>query len=346
MRREGSTSLGRVEPSESVPMTVSQGGASGVHVSRETATDLRPSPRPGKPVVLAVSNQKGGVGKTTTAVNLAAALAQDGLSVLLIDMDPQGNASTALSVPHGPDDLGIYDVIIDERPLVRVVKECPDIPGLWCAPSSIDLAGAEIELVGLSHRERRLKQVLEHLYAALERSRRPGPDYVIIDCPPSLGLLTLNALVAADEVFIPIQGEYYALEGLSSLMRTIDLVHGSLNPRLSVGAILLTMVDGRTNLAAQVGQEVRRHFPDQVLRATIPRSVRLSESPSYGQSVMTYDPLGTGALSYRAAAREYAHRVAQRRAPGTALDAQRDQQSALTRSVPADNPGARREDLR
>ena len=169
---------------------------------------------------------------------------------------------------------------------------------------------------------------------------------MIIDCPPSLGLLTLNALVAADEVFIPIQGEYYALEGLSSLMRTIDLVHGSLNPRLSVGAILLTMVDGRTNLAAQVGQEVRRHFPDQVLRATIPRSVRLSESPSYGQSVMTYDPLGTGALSYRAAAREYAHRVAQRRAPGTALDAQRDQQSALTRSAPADNPGARREDLR
>jgi len=286
-------------------------GLGGGDVSRETVavrTDRVRAPRPRRPKVVAVSNQKGGVGKTTTAVNLAAALAQDGLGVLLIDMDPQGNASTALSISHDDDDLGIYDVLVDERPLIRVVKECPDIPGLWCAPSTVDLAGAEIELVGLTHRERRLKQVIEHLYSALDRSRRPAPDYVIIDCPPSLGLLTLNALVAADEVFIPIQGEYYALEGLTALMRTIGLVQASMNPDLAVGAILLTMVDGRTNLAAQVAEEVRRHFPREVLRSTIPRSVRLSESPSFGQTVMTYDPTGTGALSYRAAAREYAHR--------------------------------------
>lgn len=286
-------------------------GLGGGDVSRETVagrTDRMRAPRPRRPKIVAVSNQKGGVGKTTTAVNLAAALAQDGLGVLLIDMDPQGNASTALSISHDDDDLGIYDVLVDERPLIRVVKECPDIPGLWCAPSTVDLAGAEIELVGLTHRERRLKQVIDHLYSALDRSRRPTPDYVIIDCPPSLGLLTLNALVAADEVFIPIQGEYYALEGLTALMRTIGLVQASMNPDLAVGAILLTMVDGRTNLAAQVAEEVRRHFPREVLRSTIPRSVRLSESPSFGQTVMTYDPTGTGALSYRAAAREYAHR--------------------------------------
>ncbi|HPF80077.1 MAG TPA: AAA family ATPase [Tetrasphaera australiensis] len=279
-------------------------------VSREKPPvgDQQRSPKPATPRIVAVSNQKGGVGKTTTAVNLAAALAQDGLGVLLIDMDPQGNASTALSIPHDEDDLGIYDVIIDGRPLIRVVKECPDITGLWCAPSTMDLAGAEIELVDMPHRERRLRQVIEQLYAALDRSRRPAPDYVVIDCPPSLGLLTLNALVAADEVFIPIQCEYYALEGLTALMRTIGLVQGALNPTLTVGAILLTMVDGRTNLAAQVADEVRAHFPAQVLRNTIPRSVRLSESPSFGQTVMTYDPTGTGALSYRAAAREYAHR--------------------------------------
>lgn len=298
--------------------------------ARASVTDRLPSPKPKRPRVVAVSNQKGGVGKTTTAVNIAAALAQDGLGVLLIDMDPQGNASTALSITHHEGDLGIYDVLIDERPLIRVVQECPDVRGLWCAPSTVDLAGAEIELVGLSHRERRLRQVIEQLYAALDRSRRPTPDYVIIDCPPSLGLLTLNALVAADEVLVPIQGEYYALEGLTSLMRTISLVQDSMNPKLTVGAILLTMVDGRTNLAAQVAEEVRRHFPGQVLRSTIPRSVRLSESPSYGQTVMTYDPTGTGALSYRSAAREFAHRGAGGSTPSSAASDARTPPASTT----------------
>lgn len=283
--------------------------ADGAQVSRETNGVRAGNPRAaGVPRVIAVSNQKGGVGKTTTAVNIAAALAQAGKGVLLLDLDPQGNASTALSIPHADEDLGIYDVLIGQRPLIRVVKECPDVPNLWCAPSTMDLAGAEIELVDMPHRESRLRVVLEQLRAALGRTRRPTPDYIVIDCPPSLGLLTLNALVAADEVLIPIQGEYYALEGLTALMRTIGLVQGSLNPHLRVGGILLTMVDARTNLSAQVADEVRTHFPDLVFRATIPRSVRISESPSYGQTILTYDPTGTGAMSYRAVAAEYAAR--------------------------------------
>jgi chromosome partitioning protein len=261
--------------------------------------------------VLAVSNQKGGVGKTSSAVNLAAALAEGGLTVLVIDMDPQGNASTALGIDrHADAMMGVYDVLVADRPLLRTVRPCPDVPDLWVAPATIDLAGAEIELVAIERREFRLREALDRLRQQLARNRIGAPDYVLIDCPPSLGLLTLNALVAADEVVIPIQCEYYALEGLTQLIRTVGLVQASLNPSLGLGAILLTMYDGRTRLAAQVAEEVRTHFPDTVLRATIPRTVRISEAPSYGQSVVTYEPNGVGAHSYREAARELAQRAA------------------------------------
>ena len=258
-----------------------------------------------------MSNQKGGVGKTSSAVNLAAALAEGGLTVLVIDMDPQGNASTALGLDrHADAMMGVYDVLVADRPLLRTVRPCPDVPDLWVAPATIDLAGAEIELVAIERREFRLREALDRLRQQLARNRIGAPDYVLIDCPPSLGLLTLNALVAADEVVIPIQCEYYALEGLTQLIRTVGLVQESLNPSLGLGAILLTMYDGRTRLAAQVAEEVRTHFPDAVLRATIPRTVRISEAPSYGQSVVTYEPNGVGAHSYREAARELAQRAA------------------------------------
>ncbi len=266
--------------------------------------------KPAGPKIVTVSNQKGGVGKTTTAVNLAAALALGGLTVLVIDIDPQGNASTALGIDHHIDVLGVYDVLIDGRPLIRAVKPHAEIAGLWCAPATIDLAGAEIELVDLPRRELRLRDAIAGLRSHLDRVGHPQPDYIIVDCPPSLGLLTLNALAAADEVLIPIQCEYYALEGLTQLMRTLALVTSHLNPGLRLGAILLTMYDARTRMAAQVADEVRAHFPRNVLRATIPRAVRISEAPSHGQTVMTYDATGTGALSYREAAIEYADRSA------------------------------------
>ncbi|MFN8099691.1 MAG: ParA family protein [Dermatophilaceae bacterium] len=291
----------------------------GGEVSRETPP-IVPLPRPIAPRVIAVSNQKGGVGKTSTAVNLAAALAEGGLTVLVIDMDPQGNASTALGIDrHQEHLLGVYDVLAGDRPLMRTVRPCPDLPDLWVAPATIDLAGAEIELVTMDAREFRLRTAVLRLRERLERNRIGPPDYILIDCPPSLGLLTLNALVAADEVLIPIQCEYYALEGLTQLMRTVGLVQASLNPGLSLGAILLTMYDARTRLAAQVAEEVRTHFPQSVLKATIPRTVRISEAPSYGQSVITYDPNGVGAHSYREAAREIAIRSADSRQPMTGV---------------------------
>jgi chromosome partitioning protein len=267
--------------------------------------------------VLIVANQKGGVGKTTTAVNLAAALSVCGLRVLVVDLDPQGNASTALGIDRWASDLpSIYDALIDDKPLGDVVRKVDGYESLFCVPATIDLAGAEIELVEMKSRESRLRSVLgEHLTDATGASRY---DYVFIDCPPSLGLLTVNALVGGDEVLIPIQCEYYALEGLSQLLSNIELVQSHLNPGLEVSTILLTMFDGRTRLAAQVVDEVRKHFGETALRTMIPRSVRISEAPSYGQTVLTYDPGSSGAMSYLDAARELTERVAPPSADGVA----------------------------
>lgn len=265
-------------------------------------------PHPKKTRILTVANQKGGVGKTTTTVNIAAALASAGLNVLVIDIDPQGNASTALGVPHHAEIDSIYDVLINDFSMSEVVQKCPDIDNLYCAPATIHLAGAEIELVSLVAREQRLRRAIEQYVKYREEQGEPRLDFVFIDCPPSLGLLTVNAFCAANEVMIPIQCEYYALEGLSQLLKNIEMIQKHLNGDLVVSTILLTMYDGRTNLAAHVAADVREHFPKQVLKALIPRSVRISEAPSYQQTVMTYDPSSTGALSYLEAAAELAER--------------------------------------
>ena len=286
-------------------------------LARELANDTRRRralhgqrlPPPPQTRVMTVANQKGGVGKTTTTVNLAAALAQSGLLVLVLDLDPQGNTSTALGIAHYAEVPSIYDVLVDSVPLADVVQPCPDVAGLFCAPATIDLAGAEIELVSMVAREARLLRALETYLRDRAASRAPRLDYVLIDCPPSLGLLTVNALVGAHEVFVPIQCEYYALEGVSQLWKNIEMVRAHLNPALHVSTILLTMYDGRTRLAADVADQVREHFPDLVLRTSIPRSVRISEAPSHGQTVMTYDPGSSGALSYAEAARELALRT-------------------------------------
>lgn len=268
----------------------------------------QPVPRPEKTRVFTISNQKGGVGKTSTAVNLAAAMADRGFETLVIDIDPQGNASTALNIEHGIEVDSTYDVLIEGTPMGDVVQQCPDYSNLYCLPSNIDLAGAEIELVSLVAREQRLDRALQEYAKHREEKGLPRLDYVFVDCPPSLGLLTINAFVAAKEVLIPIQCEYYALEGLSQLLKNIELVQKHLNPELAVSTILLTMYDGRTNLASQVAEEVREHFPKEVLNSVIPRSVRISEAPSYQQTVLTYDPHSTGALSYLEAAVEIAQR--------------------------------------
>jgi chromosome partitioning protein len=303
-------SEGRKVPQES-------SGGSGAGPGSQPATAVSPAqaalaalggkerewPRPPSCRVMTIANQKGGVGKTTTAVNLAACLALHGRRVLVVDLDPQGNASTALDVDHRAGTPSVYNVLVDDQPLASIVQPVAGIPGLHCAPATIDLAGAEIELVPLVAREARLNRAL----ASYDVS---GLDYILIDCPPSLGLLTVNALVAATEVLIPIQCEYYALEGLEQLLRTVELVRGHLNPQLFVSTILLTMYDGRTRLASQVADEVREHFGDVVLGAVIPRSVRVSEAPSYGQSVITYDPGSSGAQAYLDAAREVAFRAA------------------------------------
>jgi chromosome partitioning protein len=271
---------------------------------QQLAAEALPLPKSTR--VFTVANQKGGVGKTTTTVNLAAALARSGARVLVVDLDPQGNASTALGVEHRADTVSVYDVIINDEPMAGVVQKSPEFDSLFCLPATIHLAGAEIELVSLVAREQRLRTALDRYLGESAELYH----YVFIDCPPSLGLLTINAFVAAREVLIPIQCEYYALEGLSQLLNNIELIERHLNPRLSVSTILLTMYDSRTNLANQVAQEVRDHFPKQVLDVAIPRSIRISEAPSYGQSVISYDTNSPGALSYLEAAAEIARRGA------------------------------------
>jgi chromosome partitioning protein len=276
---------------------------------RREALSRDPLPAPNKTRILTVSNQKGGVGKTTTTVNLAAALARSGARVLVIDLDPQGNASTALGVEHRADTPSVYDVIVNEGDISDVVQQSPEFPDLYCVPATIHLAGAEIELVSLVAREQRLRTQLDAYLAATEAAGERF-DYVFIDCPPSLGLLTINAFVAAGEVLIPIQCEYYALEGLSQLLRNIQLIEKHLNPTLQVSSILLTMYDGRTNLARQVVADVREHFPAEALDTLIPRSVRISEAPGYGQTVISYDTNSPGSISYLEAAAELARRGA------------------------------------
>ena len=262
-------------------------------------------PRPPRCRIMTIANQKGGVGKTTSAVNLAASLAQHGSRVLVIDLDPQGNASTALDVDHHVGVPSVYDVLVDDRALAEVIRPVGEMPGLFCAPATIDLAGAEIELVPVVARELRLARALR----AFDTSHL---DYVFVDCPPSLGLLTVNALVAAEEVLLPIQCEYYALEGVQQLLNTAELVRVNFNPGLHVSTVLLTMYDGRTRLASDVADDVRAHFGPSVLQTIIPRSVRVSEAPSRGQSVISYDPGSSGAIAYTEAAKELAMQSADR----------------------------------
>ncbi|EOM75672.1 ParA family protein [Rhodococcus rhodnii] len=262
-------------------------------------------PKPAHRRVFTIANQKGGVGKTTTAVNLASALAVQGLRVLVVDLDPQGNASTALGVQHTAGTPSSYELLLGEVTAAEAVQQSPHNERLFCIPATIDLAGAEIELVSMVAREGRLKTALSEAKLA-----DINADYVLIDCPPSLGLLTVNALVAAKEVLIPIQCEYYALEGVGQLLRNIELVQSHLNPELHVSTVLLTMYDGRTKLADQVAEEVRAHFGDTVLRSVIPRSVKVSEAPGYGMTVLDYDPGSRGAMSYMDAGRELAARAA------------------------------------
>ncbi len=256
---------------------------------------------------MVVANQKGGVGKTTTAVNLAAGLAMGGLKVLVIDMDPQGNASTALGIEHPEGMAGTYDALMEQSPIEDLIRACIEIDGLWLLPATIDLAGAEIGLVATVSRETKLRDALARFF------ERFYVDYVIIDCPPSLGLLTLNALVAAQEILIPIQCEYYALEGVTQLLRTIDLVKGRLNDGLKLSTVLLTMYDARTNLSAQVADQVRTHFAAETLPTPIPRSVRVAEAPSYGLTVLSYHLASAGAQAYVKAAQEVAERGAEKR---------------------------------
>ena len=268
-----------------------------------------PMPTPIKTRIFTIANQKGGVGKTTTAVNVAAALAMGGLKVLVIDLDPQGNACTALGVDRN-EDPGMFEVLVDETPLKDVVKKVAGFPHLECAPANQELAGAEIAMVNFVAREQILKLALNDFIAERESTGNRF-DYIIIDCPPSLGLLTVNALTAAEEVLVPIQCEYYSLEGISLLMETLQKIKRALNPLVHVSTIVLTMFDSRTRLANDVANDVRAHFPKELIDIPIPRAVRVSEAPSFRQTVMTYDAASPGAIAYMQVAREIAARGTQ-----------------------------------
>jgi chromosome partitioning protein len=303
--RQGALSVVLTESEDEVATPAARDKSADTPIARaaEVAMSVRAGrdvwPRPESCRILTIANQKGGVGKTTTAVNVAASLAMHGSRVLVVDLDPQGNASTALDVEHRSGTPSVYSALVDGLPFADVVKPVEGFTHLYCAPATIDLAGAEIELVPQVARESRLERALGDFDVS-------EYDYIFIDCPPSLGLLTVNALVAAPEVLIPIQCEYYALEGLGQLLRTIELVKSHLNPPLTVTTILLTMFDSRTKLASQVADDVRGHFGDLVLSSVIPRSVRVSEAPGFSQSVMTYDPGSSGAVAYLEAAKEMA----------------------------------------
>ena len=281
--------VGEEEPSDAPPPVIGGDDEDGEPYRMGAGRDL--------PRIIAVANQKGGVGKTTTSVNLAASLAEQGFRTLVVDLDPQGNAGTGLGVDIRQLDASIYDVLLHEVPLDDCI-EGSSVRNLFVAPSSLDLAGAEIELVPAFSREHRLRNALDQV--------RDDFDFIIIDCPPSLGLLTVNAFAAASEVLVPIQCEYYALEGLGQLLRNVDLVQRNLNPALEVSGVVLVMYDGRTRLATQVVEEVRNHFGDRVCRTVIPRTVRLSEAPSFGQPITTFDPTSRGAVAYRDLAEEVA----------------------------------------
>lgn len=275
--------------------------------SRYQALKNTQFPKPSRTRLIAVANQKGGVGKTTSTVNVAAALADNGAQVLVIDMDPQGNASTALGIPHASGTPSVYDVIEGRSELGDVIGVCPDFPTLDVVPASIDLSGAELELADMPNRNNLLKDALERYLASSSKHY----DYVFIDCPPSLGLLVINAMCAVNEMMIPVQAEYYALEGLGQLVNTIGLVQKHFNPLLTVSTMLVTMFDRRTLLSKEVYAEVKSHYPSIVLDATIPRAVKISEAPSFSQSVVAYDPRGLGAISYGEAALEIARRSPQ-----------------------------------
>lgn len=294
----GNTPFGNISPAETPIAAEAQRASQILHPGKVTV------PKPREQRIITIANQKGGVGKTTTTVNLAAALAHQGMTVLVVDLDPQGNASTALGVAHHSGVPSSYELLIGEVAVKDAIQQSPHSERLLCVPATIDLAGAEIELVSMVAREGRLKTAIHEAAIA-----GYDIDYVLIDCPPSLGLLTVNALVAAKEVLIPIQCEYYALEGVGQLLRNIGLVQAHLNPELHVSTVLLTMYDGRTKLADQVAEEVRNHFGDVVLKSMIPRSVKVSEAPGYGMTVLDYDPGSRGAMSYLDAGRELAARA-------------------------------------
>jgi chromosome partitioning protein len=285
------------EPEPQPPPAIRPDQVHQLHEALSVIDRVEPAPAAARdlPRVLAITNQKGGVGKTTTAVNLGAALADRGHRTLVVDLDPQGNASTGLGINVRDLDVSMYDVMLHDRPAEDCI-EGTSVRNLFVAPSALDLAGAEIELVPAFSRELRLRRALDEV--------RHDYDYVLIDCPPSLGLLTVNGLAAASEVLVPIQCEYYALEGLGQLLRNVHLVQRNLNAGLELSTIVLVMYDARTKLAAQVVTEVRQHFGDKVCRTVIPRTVRLSEAPSFGQPITVFDPTSRGAIAYRELAKE------------------------------------------